>query len=86
MAVDFLGSSLLAFIGEPDGDSHALIDAAHVNLEHLHNESSGNERHTQILRGALDYFEARQGPLTDQRRKRAAPLLADGIGNDAQTA
>jgi hypothetical protein len=85
MAVDFLGPSLLKFIGEPDSDSAPLIDAAHVTLEQLHDEASGTERHARILGGALDYFENRRGALTDQRRKRAASILSDGNGNDDQS-
>ena len=74
MAVDYLGSSMLNALTLSDVDLPAVIDAAHVGLERLFGDASGRGRPQEIIGGAINYFETRLGPLTEQRRSRAASI------------
>jgi hypothetical protein len=71
VAIDYLNPSMLELIEERDFELATLIDAAHVQLERLL-EASPTERIREIIGGALNYFVERRGPLTAERRNRAA--------------
>jgi hypothetical protein len=83
MAVDYLNPSMLEAVEVPELDLPMVIDAAHVKLEQLFLESSGSDRVQQIIGAALNYFETRRGPLTEERRKRAALLGAEQVSKES---
>jgi hypothetical protein len=77
-AVDYLGEGMAKFIDSPTVDLPPLVDAAHAAIEAMLREYAGDSKIEGKLHHLHDYFIARKGPLTDDRRKRAAGFYTSG--------